>query len=334
MDHSKARLRQYVHRAALAMLVLGTFLSGQARAAEAWPNRPVRLIVPFPPGGANDIVARLVGSRLQERWGTPVVVDNRAGAGGNIGTELGARANPDGYTLLVGSGSTLGSNASLYAKLPFDVLKDFAPVSLASKRGQLLLVSPNFPAKSYAEYIAYAKANPGKINLGTTGAGSGTHLAGAWLHSATGTKATFIHYKGTGPLLPDLMASRLDVTVAAVPPALPLLKTNKLRALAMMGDKRSSFLPDLPTVAEMGVPGYDYSGYTGFFAPGATPAAVVNRLSDAFIRMVKSPEITARLENDGNVVVGSTPAQFRQMLQTEMATWRKVVSENGIKLEE
>ena len=298
-----------------------------------FPTRPVTLILPLAAGGPVDTEIRIYLPRISEILGQTVLVDYKLGAAGIIAGSHVAKSAPDGYTLLVVNGA-FATFPALYKDLPFDVLKDFAPVSLASKRGQLLLVSPNFPAKSYAEYIAYAKANPGKINLGTTGAGSGTHLAGAWLHSATGTKATFVHYKGTGPLLPDLMASRLDVTVAAVPPALPLLKTNKLRALAMMGDKRSSFLPDLPTVAEMGVSGYDYSGYTGFFAPGATPAAVVNRLSEAFIRMVKSPEITARLEGDGNVVVGSTPAQFRQMLQTEMATWRKVVSENGIKLEE
>lgn len=304
-----------------------------ALAQGSFPGKPVTLILPLAAGGPVDTEIRIYLQKLTELLGQTVLVDYKLGAAGIIAGSHVAKSAPDGYTVLVVNGA-FSTFPSLYKDLPFDVLKDFAHLSLATKRGQLLLVGPGFPARTYAEYIAYAKANPGKINLGTTGAGSGTHLSGAWLHSATNTKATFIHYKGTGPLLPDLMAGRLDVTIAAVPPTLPLIKTGKLRALAMMGDKRTSQLPDLPTVAEMGVPGYDYSGYTGFFAPAATPAPVAAKLSDAFIRMVKTPEITARLESDGNVVVGSTPAQFRQMLQTEMATWRKVVSENGIKLEE
>ncbi len=316
----------------VACLSLPGAASAQGNPA-AYPAKPVTLILPLAAGGPVDVETRVYSTKLTEMTGQPFLVDYKLGAAGTIAGAYVAKAAPDGYTVLVVNGA-FTTFPALYTNLSFDVLKDFAPVSLASKRGQLLLVSPSFPAKTYAEYIAYARANPGKINLGTTGAGSGTHLAGAWLHSATNTRVTFVHYKGTGPLLPDLMAGRIDVTVAAVPPTLQLIKSGKLRALAMMGDRRTSFLPDLPTVAEMGVPGYDYSGYTGFFAPGATPPALVARLNEVFVKAVKSPDVSSRLEADGNIMVGSTPAQFRQMLVTEAAVWRKVVDENGIKLEE
>ncbi len=323
-------IKKLILSAAIPLTLCSFAVSAQVA---SYPTKPVMLVVPLAAGGPVDTEMHLYTPKMRELLGQSFIVDYKLGAAGTIAGAYVAKAAPDGYTLLVVNGA-FSTFPALYKDLSFDVIKDFAPVSLASKRGQLLLVSPTFPAKNYVEYIAYAKANPGKINLGTTGAGSGTHLSGAWLHSATNTKATFVHYKGTGPLLPDLMAGRLDVTVAALPPALPLIRSGKLRALAMMGDRRTPFLPDLATVAEQGVPGYDYSGYTGFFAPAATPVAIVNKLSDAFVRMVRLPEVTARLEADGNVVIGSTPAQFHQLLVSEADRWRKVVADAGIKLEE
>ncbi|MCE2946028.1 MAG: Bug family tripartite tricarboxylate transporter substrate binding protein [bacterium] len=331
MDGSKAPRRRSLQGAALAVLVLGVLASGQSAAAEAWPNRPVRLIVPFPPGGANDIVARLVGSRLQERWGMPVVVDNRAGAGGNIGTELGARANPDGYTLLVGSGSTLGSNASLYAKLPFDVLKDFAPVSLIAAAPFVLVTHPSVPAKTLPALIALAKAKPGTLTYSSFGEGSSAHLVGELLQSMAGMKLIHVPYKGGGPAMTAVMGGEVQATVANLSVALPQIRAGKVHALGVSTAKRASALPDLQTLAEAGLPGFEASAWVGLVAPAGTPVALVNRLNEDVHAAVQHPDTQKQIEQRGLDTLLSTPAEFARYLAQEVRRWDEVVRSAGIR---
>ena len=302
-------------------------------AADNYPNKPVTVVAAIAAGGPIDLEARPYLAKISAMMGQSFVFDFRPGAAGTIGAGYVAKARPDGYTLLViSAGFTVFP--AFYKDLPFDVVRDFAHVSLMSERTSVLQVPVSFPAKTFPEYIAYARANPGKINYGTTGVGSITHLAGAWMHGATNTKVTFIPYKGTGPLLQELMAARVDVASGTLVSALPLMKTGKVRPIAILNDKRSTLLPGVPTVAEQGVPGYNYSNWLGFVAPGGTPVAIVNKLSEGFARVARMPEIVSALEAEGSIAVGSTPAQFRQLIVTETARWQKVVQETGIKLEE
>ncbi len=304
---------------------------GLAQSTPAYPARPVTLVVPLAPGGPVEFEMRLYAPKLQELLGQPFVTEFKLGAAGTIAGAYVAKAAPDGYTLLIVN-NAFTTFPGLYKNLSFDVEKDFAPVTLMTKRPVVLLATPSFPPKNFAEYMAYAKANPGRINWGTTGAGAGGHLSGSWLHGATNTRVTFIHYKGTGDAMPDLMSGRLDVTGVGLGQALPLIKSGKLKPIVMLAERRSTLLPELVTVAEQAIPGYDYGSYTGLFAPGATAPAIVNRLNEAMVKVLKLPEIRNRLEADGNEVVGNTPAQFRQMIVTETNSWRKVVQEAGISL--
>lgn len=313
-----------------------TLFSGAALAqdkADAYPSKPFVFVVPVAVGGPNDLEARLYAAKMSGLTGQQFIVDNKPGAGTRIGTAYVAKAKPDGYTLLVVTGN-FTTIPALHKDLPFDTIRDFAPVSLMSKRPLVLFSYPSFPAKTFGEYIAYAKANPGKINFGTTGVGGISHLLGSWMHSATNTKVTFIPYKGTGPMLPDLFAGRVDVHVTILPYTLPLIKSGKVRPLAITDDKRSKLLPDLPTVAEQGIPGYNYASWHGYAAPGATPAATVTKLSEGFARVAKAPDVAGPSEAEGHVMVGSTAAQFRQLIVTETDRWRKVVQDAGIRLEE
>ncbi len=325
--------------AALTMtMTLGAGATGwapaaKAQAADGYPARPVMVVAGIAAGGPIDLEARLYTPRIGAMLGQSFVLDFKPGASGTIGAALVARAKPDGYTLMVVSaGFTVFP--SFYKDLSFDVVKDFAPVSLMSERTSVLQVPESFPVKSFPEYIAHARANPGKINYGTTGAGSITHLAGAWMHGATGTRVTFIPYKGTGPLLLELVAGRVDVASGTLVAALPIIRQGKVRPIAILNDKRSRLMPEVPTVAEQGVPGYNYSNWIGFIASAGTPPAIVNKLSEAFARVARVPEVVAALEAEGSTAVGSTPAQFRQLIATETARWQKVVDDNGIRLQE
>jgi tripartite-type tricarboxylate transporter receptor subunit TctC len=301
--------------------------------ADAFPSRPVTVIASIAAGGPIDLEARLYTPRISALLGQSFVLDFKPGAAGTIGSAYVAKSRPDGYTLLVTSAGFTVFPA-FYKDLSFDVVKDFAPISAMSERASVLMVPTSFPVKSFAEYMAYAKANPGKINYGTTGVGSITHLAGAWMHGATGTKVTFIPYKGTGPLLIELVAGRVNVASGTTIAALPLIKQGKVRPIAMLNARRSRQLPDVPTVAEQGIPGYNYQNWVGFLAPGGTPAAVVNKLGEGFARVAKMPEVIAALEAEGSSAVGNTPAQFAKQIATETATWQKIVDDNGIRLEE
>ncbi len=301
--------------------------------ADNYPSRAVTVVAAIAPGGGIDTEARTYVTKVSALLGQSFVLDFKPGAAGTIGAGYVAKARPDGYTLHVVAGG-FSVFPAFYKDLSFDVVRDFAPISLMSERTSVLQVAPNFPAKNFAEFIAYAKANPGKVNYGTTGAGSITHLAGAWLADATNTKFTFIHYKGTGPLLLELMAGRLDVGSGILAAALPYVKSGKTRAIAMMNEKRSKLLPGLPTVAEQGAAGFNYTNWMGFLAPAATPPAIVNKLSENFAKVARSPDVVSALEAEGSSAVGSTPAQFRQLIVTESARWQKIVQDAGITLED
>ena len=298
-----------------------------------YPSKPVTLISPTAAGGPIDIEARLHAKKMNEFLGQPFVVDYKVGAGTTIGTGYVAKSAPDGYTLLV-TNSSFTLFTALYKDLPFDPIKDFAPVSMVSQRITVLMARPTFAPKTFSDYVAYLKANPGTVNYGTTGAGSATHMAGAWMNSGTGTSVTFVHYKGIAPALLDLAAGRLDVAPVSLVAALSQLKAGKMYALAIMNNQRSSLLPGVMTIAEQGIPDYNYVNWMGFLAPGATPAAIVNKLSEGFARGAKAPDLVSTLEADGNIPVGNTPAQFRQVIQAESARWRKLVQDVGIKLEQ
>lgn len=317
--------------AASAMIASGAVMAQGA--AASYPSKPVTIILAIAAGGPSDGETRLFAAKMSELLGQPFVVEYKPGAGSTIGSSYVAKAAPDGYTLLVPQGA-FSSFPALYKSLPFDTIKDFAPVSLMVRRASVLVSSLSFPAKTFAEYLAYARANPGKINYATTGAGGTGHLAGAWLHNLTKSKVTFIHYKGIPQILTDLVPGRVDVSPFALPPALPLIKDGKLRAIAFMNNERTPLLPDVPTIGEKDIPGYDYKSWLGFSAPAGTPPAIINKLSEAFAKVARMPDVVANLAAQGSVSVGSTPEQFKQLIIDETAQWQKVIQESGIQLEQ
>jgi len=315
----------------VAMLFSGAVIAQGT--AGVFPSRPVTLISSTAAGGPIDNEARLHSRMMSDALGQPFIVDYKAGAGGTIGVAYVAKAAPDGYTLLA-TNSSLTLFGALYKDLPFDAVRDFAPLSLVSQRVTVLTARASFPVKTFAEFIAYLKSNPGSVNYGTSGAGSATHVASSWMNIATSTTMTFVHYKGIAPVMLDMLAGRLDVSPFTLALALPNLRAGKLRPLAVMNNERSKLLPGVPTIAEQGIPDYNWVNWMGFLAPGATPAVIVNKLSEGFVKGAKSPEVVAMLEADGNIPVGNSPAQFRQVIALESARWRKVVQDVGIKLEE
>ena len=318
---------KHVKRLALTMAMLA---SGFVFAQElSYPAKPVVMVVAIAAGGPIDTEARLYAKKMGEFTGQSFIVDAKPGASGAIGAGHVARAAPDGHTLLVVS-TTFTVTPAFRKDLPFDTLRDFAPVSQMSDKVSVLLVQPSFPVKTFEGYIEYAKANPGKINFGMTGVGSVSHLAGAWIHNVTNTKVTFVSYKGAEPMLRDLMAERVSVGSATFLVALPLIKAGKVRALAVMGAKRSPLLPGVSTIAEQGIPDYSYSTWLGISAPGATPVGVINKLNEIVVKAVNAPDIVAALTAQGSVPVGGTPAQFRQVIVAEMVRWRKVAEDAGI----
>ena len=302
-------------------------------AAETFPSKAIVLINPLAAGGPQETETRLYAQKIMENTGWKVLVDFRAGAGGTLGLAYVAKAAPDGHTVLTSSSSFVMTPA-LYPNLPFDPVKDLTPVSLINTKGNMLVVSTLLPVRTVTEYIAYARANPGAINFGTSGAGGAVHLPGAWLHNMTNTQATFIHYKGTGPLLPDLVAGRVHATYAFPVVTMPFVKAGKLRALGVTSADRIKNLPDIPAVQEQ-VPGFDFTSWLGAFVPARTPTAIVNRLGAEFAKMARDPEIVRKLADEHYFVsVGSTPEQFRQYIAPQFDFWRKLVRDNGIKLEE
>jgi tripartite-type tricarboxylate transporter receptor subunit TctC len=331
-EENMLTIRSVIHSAAAAMLLVSHSALAQ-EPESAWPSKPVTFIVPYAVGGPNELEARLWASKLQPVWGQPVLVDMKPGAGGAIGHNFVARAKPDGYTLLQPSGGFTILPA-LTRKLPYDSLKDLVPVTLMSRRASALVARPNFPANDFKEYLAYVKANPSKVNFGTTGQGSTAHMAGAWLQSASNTKATLIHYKGTAPMLNDLLGGQLDVAPSGLLSAMSLIRSGKLKALAVLEDRRSKLLPDLATVSEQGIPGFNSVLWLGVSVPAGTSAGIVNKLNAELVKVAQSPDVIAKMEAEGSVMVGSTPAQFRELIVSEVTRWQKVAQEAGIQPED
>jgi tripartite-type tricarboxylate transporter receptor subunit TctC len=307
--------------------------SGHGKSGEqTYPSRPVRLIDPFPPGGGTSIMAHMLGQELLERWGHSLVVDNRGGAGGAIGTEMAARAAPDGYTLLIGTASTLVINP-LVTKVAFDPIKDFAPVVHTAIVPLILVTHPSVPVKSVKELIAYAQAQPGKLNFASSGTGTISHLAGELFKTMTRVNIVHVPYRGGGPARNDVMAGQVQLNFANMLSALPFAKTGKLRALAISTSKRSAVAPDLPTLAESGVPGYEVVQWNGLFAPARTPRAIVLKINADIGELLQRGDIRGRILADGGEPVGGTPEQFGNFLKADIARWAKPIRSGSIWVE-
>jgi tripartite-type tricarboxylate transporter receptor subunit TctC len=311
--------------AALCVVFAGAAL------AQGYPDRPLRIVVPFPAGGPTDISARIIGQKLTEAWGQPVVVDNRAGANGIIGQEAVAKAKPDGYTILLQS-IAFAVNPSLY-KLPYDTDKDFIPVTLVASTPLMLVVNPNVPAKSVADLVALAKAKPGQLNFASFGNGSIAHLAGELLNTTAGVRMTHVAYKGVPQSIADVIAGEVQLMFPTIPSALPHVKSGKLRGLAVTSRERSPLAPELPTMIEAGIPGYESGTWFGLFYPAGTPQAIVAKLHGEAVRILRLPEVKAQFENQGFDPIGSTPEEFRKFIRDEMEKYARVTKAAGVKVE-
>jgi len=320
-------------RSIIAWAAAYAFAASAAIAADVYPVKPVRIVVPFPPGGPADVLARTVGDKLQASLGQPVVVDNRPGAGGNIGMELVAKAAPDGHTLVLAPAGNLTVNPILYRSVPYDVARDFAPVTVIAAVPNVLVVNVNVPAKDVAELISYAKANPGRLNFASPGAGSGAHLAGELLKGTAGLDMTHVPFNGIAPAVTAVVAGDVQVMFAAAPSAMPQVAAGKLRALGVASPKRMASAPAVPTLDESGLPGFDVTSWYSIVAPAATPPAVIERLQTEIARALQSPDVKARLAGLGAEAVGNTPAEFAAMIRTESAKWGKIVKDANIKPE-
>lgn len=314
----------------LMIAALLAVLSGFAQ-AQSWPSKPIRLLVPFAPGGSSSIVARAVGAEMEKGLGQPIVIDNRPGGGGNVAMQELARAEPDGYTLIIGHLGTLAVNPFMFEKLPFDTNADFAAVSLLVKVPNILVVHADVPAKDLREFVALVKQQPGKLFYGSAGNGSSGHLVFEYLKLLSGMDIVHVPYKGTGPNLLDLIAGRTQATSAGTPPLLPHVKAGKLRAIAVAGAKRLQVLPDVGTVAEQGYPGFEATQWYGINAPAKTPAAIIRRLSEEAAKAVKQPAVLERFAADDAEGVGSTPQEYTAFIAAEQARWSDVVKKAGIK---
>ncbi len=316
-----------------ALATLCVLVVAPAFSQGTYPNKPVRLVVPFPAGGTTDILARAAAQKLSETWGQQVIVDNRPGAGGNIGAELVAKAAPDGYTLLMGTVGTHAINSSLYAKMPYDHVKDFAPVILVAGVPNVLVVNPDLPIKTVAELIAYAKANPGKLNFASSGSGTSIHLSGELFKVMAGVQMTHVPYKGSAPALTDLIGGQVQLMFDNLPSSLPQIKGGKLRAVAVTSTARAAALPDVPTVAESGLPGFEASSWFGILAPAGTSKEIIAKINADVQKWLASPDAKDKLLGQGAIAAGGTPEDFAKHIQAETAKWAKVVKESGAKVD-
>jgi len=314
----------------IKQLMAGIALAAAALcgAAQAYPTKPVTIVVPFAPGGAADTMARQLAERLHKRLGQPVIVESKPGAGTMIASEYVAKAAPDGHTVLLAA-SSLGIAPALYSKVNYDPVKDFAPISQVASVVHVLEVHPSVPVKSVAELIAWLKANPGKANYGSVGAGTSTHLESELFNTMAGVKMTHVPYKGSAPALMDLVGGNLQVMFDAWASSGPFVKDGKTRLLAVTTAQRSKILPDVPTVAESGLPGYEAMPWLGFVAPAGTPAAAVNRFHAELTEVLKEPEVQERFRNLGLDIIGNTPEQFADFIKKDIVKWAKVVKDSG-----
>ena len=321
-----ARYQQVIFCAALAVVTASA-------AAQQYPVRPVRFVLGFAPGGASDTMARAIGTQLSEGLGQPVVIDNRAGAGGNIAAEIVARSAPDGYTMLLGNNGILAVNVSLYPKLAFDPVKDFAPVVLVASQPNVLVVHPGVAAKSVKDLVALAKAKPGQMNYASPGPGTTGHLAGELFKRMAGVEYTIIPFKGGGPAALAMLSGETQFTFATALSVAGHIRTGKLRALAVTTAARSVSFPELPTVAEAGVPGFDAITWHGVVVPARTPQAVISRLNREFNRLLQAPDMRAKLLALGSEVIGGEPKQLTDYMKVEIPRWAKVIKESGARAE-
>ena len=332
MAVGKATLRYLPTVAAVCGLVLFAPAFSLAQAPAAYPTKPIRFIVPYPPGGATDITARIVGRQMSQNVGQQILIDNRGGAAGNIGTDIAAKSAPDGYTVLY----TLSShtiNPALFAKLPFDVDKDFASITLTATIPQILVAHPSLPANSVKELIGLAKKKPGALNYGTAGSGSPGHLAGELFKLRTGTEMVHVPYKGGGPAVADLLGGQVPMLFVSIPAVLPYIKAGRLRALGVTTLKRTASAPEIRTIAEAGFPDYDVPSWLGALGPAKTPPSIITRLHQEFVKALQAPEVKDVLFAQGADAVGNTPAEFDAIIKMELKKWAKLVHDAGIKVE-
>lgn len=316
----------------LFMLIIAIATDCAAAATTEFPSKPVRIISPYPPGGGNDIVSRIIAENLTQEWGQNVIVDNRPGAGGNVGTEAAAKAPPDGYTMVMGSLSH-AINASLYSRLPFDTVADFAPITLIMSGSYILVAHPSLPIKDVRSLVALAKSKPGQINYGSAGNGSGGHLGMELFKLMSGTDIVHVPYKGTAPAMIDTVGGQVSLDMDNMLALLPYVKTNQLRALAVTSVKRSQLLPNVPTMDESGYRGFEVNPWFGTLAPAATPKEIVARINRDTVKVLKAPKVRERLFALGAEPVGNTPEQFMQYLKSEVQKWAKVVKATGARVD-
>jgi tripartite-type tricarboxylate transporter receptor subunit TctC len=300
--------------------------------AQSYPVKPVRIVVPFPPGGTSDILARTLGQKLAEEWGQQVVVDNRPGAGANIGAENVARSAAEGYSLLILS-TAHTINPSLYKKLAYDPVKDFAPVTMLVATSQVLVVHKSVPVSTLKEFIAFAKKHPGELLYSSAGSGSQPHLSAELFKTMTGINYVHVPYKGAPPAMVDLLAGHVALTFATAPSAVPYVKSGQLRALGVSTAKRIAALPDVPTIAEAGVPGYEATGWNGLVAPAGTPAPIIEKLNGAFVKVLRTPAVASYLSGQGADPDPGTAAEFAAYIKAEIAKWAKVVQDSGARVD-
>ncbi len=319
-----------MQRNVLLVLLLAT---GTSAAANDYPSHPLRLIAPFSPGGGVDIVARALAQKLTEKWGQQVVVDNRTGATGIIGTDMAAHAPPDGYTLLLGNAATHAVNVSLFKKLPYDAVKDFAPVTLIGRVPEMLVVHPALPATTVRELISLAKSKPGKLTFGSAGAGSPPHLAGVLFQSLAKVRFVHVPYKGSAPALADLIGGQINMYFSNILSAVPYVKGGRLRGLGVTGRTRSAVAPEVPSIAEAGLPGYEDYNWYGILVPKGTPATIVKRLHADIVEAVKSRDVEERLTKDGAEVIAGTPDEFARFIRDEIQRYTRIVKDSGLRAE-
>jgi len=319
-------------RAGLAFAAC-TALAAPVHGQDRYPDKPVKFIVPYVPGGSNDIIARLVGQNLGETLKTPMVIENHGGAGGNIGVEIAAKSAPDGYTMVIGHVGTFSINPSLYTKLPYNTQRDFAPIGMIAMIPNVLAVNKDLPVQSVKDLIALAKKDPGKLSYGSGGNGSAAHLAVEHFKNMAGVNIVHVPYKGTGPSLTDLMGGQVQMTITGLLPVMPYMKSGRLRVLATASPKRLKLLPDLPTISESGVPGYQATQWYGLFAPAKTPAPIIATLHEALRTALKSPAVADRLAAEGGEAMDMTQAEMRKFLDQQATLWAGIVKVSGAKVD-
>lgn len=314
----------------IAFAAVALWTACPALAADAWPAKPIRIIVPFPPGGIADVMSRVIGQKFTDAWGQQVVVENRTGAGGNIGADAVAKSAPDGYTLAMGSIGTHSVNMSLFSKMPYDTVKDFVPVALVVETDGLLVLHPSVPVKNVKDLIALAKAKPGQLAYASAGNGTAGHLSGELFKMLAKVDLLHIPYKGNVPALTDVVGGQTSMLFATMPTAMPLARAGKLHALAVTGKQRNGAAPEIPAIAET-LPGFEVMNWVGIFAPAGTPADVVTKLNAEIMRVMKLPEVQSRLVTEGAASRANTPADFAAFQKAEIAKWAKVIKEAGLK---